>query len=102
MAKSNYEIELHPAAIREIREAIQWYHERDLRKAAELRELIASAEELVERAPEAWAEYFHGARGFRLRKFPFVLVYVVRNDTIVIVALAHTRLRPGYWLERLS
>ena len=64
--------------------------------------LIAAAEELVQRSPEAWSGYFHGTRGFRFQKFPFVLAYVMRGDTIFVVALAHTRLKPGYWQERLG
>lgn len=34
MAKLNYEIEFHPEAIREIREAVQWYRERSDEVAA--------------------------------------------------------------------
>ena len=48
MAKSTYEIEYHPEAIREIREAIEWYRQRDEGVASEFRTLIKSAEELVQ------------------------------------------------------
>lgn len=102
MAKPRYQIEFHPEAIREIRDAIAWYRERDERAGEALRTLIASAEEMVRRSPEAWATYFHGAHGFRLRRFPFVLAYVIRGRTILVVALAHTSLKPGYWRDRLS
>jgi toxin ParE1/3/4 len=42
-------------------------------------------------------------RAFRrvvLRRFPFAIVYAVRDDEIVIVAIAHDRRRPGYWRGR--
>jgi toxin ParE1/3/4 len=42
-------------------------------------------------------------RGFRkmiLRRFPFSIVYVERDDAIVIIAIAHQRRRPGYWRGR--
>ena len=35
MAKPNYEFEFHPEAILEIREAIEWYRERDEAVATE-------------------------------------------------------------------
>ena len=64
--------------------------------------LVKSAEELVERSPESWAPYLLETRGFRFQKFPFVLVYVIRGTMVFIVALAHTKRKPGYWRERLG
>lgn len=102
MANSTYEIEFHPDAIREIREAIEWYRQRDKGVATEFRTLIKSAEELVQRSPESWAAYLLETHGFRFHKFPFVLVYVIRAQRVVIVALAHTKRKPGYWRERID
>ena len=102
MAKPKFQIEFHPSAIREIRDAIQWYRDRDEQVGEEFRSLITAAEELVQRSPESWASYFHETRGFRFQKFPFVMAYVIRDDTIFIVALAHTKMKPGYWHERLE
>ncbi|MGB7344077.1 MAG: type II toxin-antitoxin system RelE/ParE family toxin [Pirellulaceae bacterium] len=102
MAKLNYEIEFHPEAIREIREAVQWYRERNDEVATEFRNLVESAEELVQRSPESWASYLLETRGFRFQKFPFVLAYVIRGQQVFIVALAHTKRKPGYWRDRLE
>jgi hypothetical protein len=35
-----------------------------------------------------------------LRRFPFALVYLVTQDGLVIVAVAHARKKPGYWARR--
>ncbi len=35
-----------------------------------------------------------------LRRFPFSIVYCVVDDVIRIVAIAHAKLRPGYWRSR--
>ncbi len=102
MARSNYEIEFHPEAIREVRETIEWYRQRSNEVATDFRTLVKSAEELVQRSPESWAVYLLETRGFRFQKFPFVLVYVIRGQQIFIVALAHTKRKPGYWRERLE
>jgi hypothetical protein len=40
-------------------------------------------------------------RWMRLRKFPFVIYYELRDPALVrIVAVAHAKRRPGYWLRR--
>ena len=35
-----------------------------------------------------------------LRRFPFAIGYVVEDDTVTVLAIAHLRRRPGYWLRR--
>jgi len=51
----------------------------------------------VQEAPAAY-----GLRWILLGSFPIKLVYVVRDDALVVVAVVHARRRPGYWLERLQ
>ena len=41
-------------------------------------------------------------RRCRMKRFPYVAVFLCRPDEIVIVAVAHTRRRPLYWLSRLE
>ena len=101
MAKRTYRIEYHPEAIREIRESIHWYRDRNEAVADELRSAVESAESLIQRSPKSCAPYVHDTRGYRFQKFPFVLAYVVRDDQIFFVALAHTSRRPGYWRDRV-
>ena len=42
------------------------------------------------------------ARQIRLRRFPYVIVYVVAGDVVRVVAIAHERQLPGYWASRLG
>ncbi len=35
-----------------------------------------------------------------IHRFPFFVLYRASSDEIVIVAVAHRRRRPGYWLGR--
>jgi plasmid stabilization system protein ParE len=40
-------------------------------------------------------------RQLRVTRFPYNVVYRVRENDIYVVAVAHTSRRPGYWFERL-
>jgi plasmid stabilization system protein ParE len=42
-----------------------------------------------------------GVRRMFLRSFPYSVVYIV-EPRVVIVAVAHLRRRPGYWVRRLD
>ncbi len=44
----------------------------------------------------------YGLRWVMLRTFPIKLIYAVRDDALLLVAVFHARRRPGYWLERLK
>jgi hypothetical protein len=35
-----------------------------------------------------------------LDRFPFAVPYQIKREEIVILALAHTSRRPGYWSRR--
>jgi len=37
----------------------------------------------------------------KVRRFKYNVIYAVRKDSILIVAIAHTSKRPGYWSHRL-
>jgi len=41
-------------------------------------------------------------RGKAVRGYPYRIVYTVESDAILILAYAHERREPGYWLDRLD
>ena len=55
----------------------------------------------IARAPETWPEYLYGTRRYLLRHFPFAVVYLVDPDVVTIVAVAHSKRKPGYWRKRV-
>lgn len=54
--------------------------------------------EFPEAAPQ-WKER-SDRRVAVLDRFPFTLPYQIKGDELVILALAHTSRRPGYWSRR--
>lgn len=96
-----------PEALAEYEDAVVYYEtcEEGLgaRLIQEVDEAIALAMEFPDAAPtvkEAPAEY--GLRWIGPPRFPIKLVFAVRADQFLVVALFHARRRPGYWLARLE
>ena len=52
------------------------------------------------RMPGLGSPHKYGTRRMYPKKFPFSVVYVVRELEIVILAVAHFRRRPSYWRKR--
>jgi len=53
-----------------------------------------------ERVPELVHRWAGDSERRSFAVFPFTIVYAQRDETIVIVAIAHQRRRPGYWRGR--
>lgn len=72
--------------------------------ARSLGERLAGAVEqavaLAAEYPEMGSPYKHGTRRVFPRKFPFSIVYIVRETEIVVLAIAPFSRKPGYWRSR--
>jgi plasmid stabilization system protein ParE len=47
--------------------------------------------------PEAWQKLSANTRRCRLHRFPYGLIYRVRHDSTLIVAVGHLHREPEYW-----
>ena len=90
----------HPDADAELEAASLFYESRmaGLGKsfAAEVERTIA----LVREFPEAGTSVGPKRRRVLVARFPYSIVYRQDPDSMVIVAVAHQRRRPGYWQRR--
>ena len=94
----------HHEAKRELREAILYYHARepDLNLGAIFNQQVRDACESLRSTPLIYRERDEGFRRKNLGRFPFYLGFVIREKRILILAVAHSHSRPGYWLDRIS
>ena len=94
-------IEIHPAALAELKSAVEWYLQRSEPAAEEFVAEVDRAVALVIESPRRWpvGEYF--TRRFVLHRFPFAITYRENDLGVQILAIAHGHRRPGYWKERL-
>ncbi|MCA9065846.1 MAG: type II toxin-antitoxin system RelE/ParE family toxin, partial [Planctomycetaceae bacterium] len=43
----------------------------------------------------------HDVRRCLTARFPYAVIFRIRHDEVVVIAVAHTHRRPLYWLSRL-
>lgn len=95
-------VEYHRLADAEVLAAQRWYARRGgVSVAARFLTALGEAAARVSTHPAAWPPEPHGARGCRLKKFPYRLIYIEEPTRAFVVAVAHDRQRPGYWRRRL-
>lgn len=91
-----------PAARAELRRAVARF---DAEASGTGDRLVDEVEQALRRIadfPEHGSPYLHGTRRVDLPRLPFSIVYRVIPGSALIVALAHHRRRPGYWLGRVA
>ena len=94
--------EFHPDAEAEFLESVGFY-ESKVRGLGEA--FINEFESLIDsvcESPKQWKiECEPNLRRASLSRFPFAIIYREQQTTIQILAVAHDRRRPQYWLKRL-
>jgi plasmid stabilization system protein ParE len=94
-------VEFHPQAEREIASAERWYHRRSPSVAQRLLQAFDEAVQRITTAAEQGSPYQQNYRWMRVKRFPYVIYYEVRDPhPVYVYAVAHTRRRPGYWRRR--
>lgn len=97
----------HPAARAEFIADVDWYDEREAGVGTRLEDAVHDAIEAACDDPDAWASWPDWERDPMVRSkgvtgFPYRVVYFVQNDLLTMVAVAHTKRRPGDWRSRIS
>jgi plasmid stabilization system protein ParE len=93
-------LEILAAASEETLTALAWYRERSEAAAVAFADEVRLALDRIQRSPETWTSHDHGTHRTLLRRFPYEIVYRLLPDKILVVAIAHSKRKPGYWRGR--
>ena len=93
-------VEILPEAVAEARAAQEWYRARSSGAAAAFMAELDIGIECIRTAPDLYPSYRHGTRRYLMRRFPYLIVYRTTSESIFVVAVAHSRRKPGYWKAR--
>lgn len=99
-------IRLAPEAVRELAEAAAWY---ETRREGLGREFAADVERALPELAKNPARFLRlldppeelVVRRALLPRFPYAIVFMEMTNQIRVLAIAHLRRQPGYWLGRV-
>ena len=92
---------MHRAARQELADAMEHYEGEKRRLGRQLAGEVAAGIVEVVALPNVWQKIGPGLRLYRVRRFPYGLVYLVKNDEILFIAVTHLGREPGDWKNRL-
>lgn len=97
----------HPEARRELDEAIDWYEQAAPGLGTDFFDEVEVAVREACEHPTRWPLFPTVDSALEvhrrsLRRFPYSLAWLIEPDQVVVLAVAHARRRPGYWVDRLT
>ncbi len=91
-------------AMVETHRAAQWYEDRRIGLGEEFLARFAVGIEAIKKNPSRYSKLRIPSkkhiRRYLLEQFPFSIVYELRSQEILVIAVAHGSQRPAYWLGR--
>lgn len=85
----------------EFDEAFNWYAERSTGAAIGFASEIDAAIEQISSDPERFPRTYAGCQRYVLKRYPYSVVYYKMPERIIVVAIAHAKRRPGYWIFQM-
>lgn len=82
-------------------EAIAYYNLQSEGLGYEFAAEIKRAMERILQYPKAWVPLSKRTRRCRINRFPYGLIYQIRSDSILIVAIQNLHKYPDSWKSRL-
>ena len=89
------------AAKSEFEDAVDYYDEQRFGLGLEFEEELEQALERIDHYPEAWSPLSSRVRRCVLNRFPYSVIYEIRSEIIIIVAIQHHHKEPESWRSRV-
>jgi toxin ParE1/3/4 len=97
----SYEIIVRPEAAREVQEAFDWYEEKSEGLGLEFLRAADACMAGIQRNPLVSPTMHQDIRRALMRKFPYALFYIVKDERIIALACFHAKRNPMDWLRRV-
>lgn len=85
----------------EIDEAVSWYQEQSEDQSLTFLAELDHAIRILKAYPFIATQNQPDIRTFRFRSFPYSLIYSFDDEQLLIIAIAHHRREPQYWIDRV-
>jgi len=95
-------LEFHPAIFDELNEAYGWYEDKQKGLGDDFLDALEDAYLMIQTMPRAWPLAEYGMSKFLMKRFTYSIIYALREERILVVAVMHQCRKPGYWQDRLN
>jgi plasmid stabilization system protein ParE len=92
----------HPFAEIELNEAIDYYEKHRSGLGEEFSNEVYSTIQRIIQNPKAWSKLSENTRRCLTNRFPYGVIYQIKGNKILIIAVMHLSRKPNYWQNRIA
>lgn len=96
----NYTLIFHELALEEFQDAYQWYEQRRSGLGTEFMDAVDEVVQRILANPLSFPKAYRQRRKALPARFPYLVIYELHGDVILIVAVIHASRNPVRWKER--
>ncbi|MCK5152951.1 MAG: type II toxin-antitoxin system RelE/ParE family toxin [Spirochaetales bacterium] len=93
-------IDFDPLALLELNDAVEYYNFQHQGLGDRFKKDVKYGLKKISDHPNAWQSQTSRSRRFVLSSFPYKIVYAIKEDQIIILAIANSLRKPEYWIDR--
>ncbi len=97
-----YRLIIRPEAEFDLEKAFAWYESQDAGLGQEFVRAIDACISTIGRNPLAYKLIYQAARRALVRRFPYIIFYVIEEDTVFVIGVFHSKRDPNDWQDRLN
>ena len=95
-----YRLIVRPEAEIDIREAFEWYENQEKGLGLDYFRCVDAAIASISRSPNLFPSIYKNIHRVLIRRFPYGIFYVVKDNQILILAVLHVKRHPNHWRRR--
>lgn len=95
-------IDILSCAQEELAEAVEYYNEQCPGLGYEFAAGVKAALSRIAAFPDAWPAYSARAKRCIVNRFPYGILYQIRKDCLLVLAIMHLKREPKRWQDRLE
>ena len=92
----------HPFAVKELTASIDYYEDNSPGLGLEFSKEVFSTIQRILQFPKAWAKISQNCRRCITQRFPYGIIYHVKENEILIVSVMQLNQKPKNWDERIE
>lgn len=94
-------IEFDPLALLELNDAVEYYNFKLAGLGDRFKDDVRIGINRILEYPDAWQHQTTRTRRFVLNSFPYKIIYAIRAEKIIVLAIANSHREPDYWVDRV-
>ena len=90
-----------PPSDKELEEAIDYYNDQMFGLGEQFYNAFLSSVAYISIAPDVWRKVGKNTRRINIKRFPYLILYVLDGNNILITCIAHQHRNPTYYTNRI-